>query len=225
MVPGSTLRYGSNFWITTLNPRLFSIRPNEAAVMPLPRDETTPPVTNTCFAMYLSSPVAVESGRGGTRGPAPHLVYQAYLRPVFQRPCERQCPLVSGRPAQHPGQFLQAPLAVENLEAGHAAACRDLLADEIVAVGEGGYLGQMRDHDHLTVPRCLSQLGAHCCGCEPAYAGVDLIEHHGLRRLASSQSGLDRQQHARQLASRSSAREAARLHSNVRRKEELHRVR
>ena len=37
--------YGSNFWRPTVKPRETSRRPIEAAAMPLPRDETTPPVT------------------------------------------------------------------------------------------------------------------------------------------------------------------------------------
>ena len=41
--------YGSNFCIVTLSPRSTSSRPSEAAAMPLPREETTPPVTK----MYL----------------------------------------------------------------------------------------------------------------------------------------------------------------------------
>jgi len=51
IVPGSTLMYGSNFCICTFSPRAFSSRPSEAAVMPLPRDETTPPVTKTYFVV------------------------------------------------------------------------------------------------------------------------------------------------------------------------------
>src|SRR5690242_10905190 len=49
MVPGSTLMYGSNFCMVTLRPRSTNSRPNEAAAMPFPREETTPPVTK----MYL----------------------------------------------------------------------------------------------------------------------------------------------------------------------------
>src|SRR4051812_4982490 len=60
IVPGSTLMYGSNFWTWTFNPRAFSRRPSEAAVMPLPREETTPPVTKT----YLATGCQV-SGSGG----------------------------------------------------------------------------------------------------------------------------------------------------------------
>src|SRR4051812_889311 len=35
----------------TVRPRAFRIRPTLAAVMPLPREEVTPPVTKTYFAM------------------------------------------------------------------------------------------------------------------------------------------------------------------------------
>src|SRR5581483_5123628 len=49
IVPGSTLRYGSNFWSWTRRPRAFSRRPSDAATMPFPSAETTPPVTNTYF--------------------------------------------------------------------------------------------------------------------------------------------------------------------------------
>src|SRR3989442_5097796 len=41
--------YGSNFWIVTLRPRSTRRRPNDAAAVPFPREETTPPVTK----MYL----------------------------------------------------------------------------------------------------------------------------------------------------------------------------
>src|SRR6266496_1219870 len=59
IVPGSTLMYGSNFCIVTASPRSTSRRPNEAAAMPFPREETTPPVTK----MYLVAfgPVVIDS--------------------------------------------------------------------------------------------------------------------------------------------------------------------
>src|SRR5215218_5470773 len=37
--------YGSNFWRATLRPRETSRRPIDAAAIPLPSEETTPPVT------------------------------------------------------------------------------------------------------------------------------------------------------------------------------------
>src|SRR5690242_21917400 len=57
MVPGSTLMYGSNFWIVTLRPRSTRSLPNEAAAMPLPRDETTPPVTKMYFVLLIGPPI------------------------------------------------------------------------------------------------------------------------------------------------------------------------
>src|SRR5438874_13580866 len=51
MVPGSTFRYGSNFCRVTRRPRLSSRQPMDAAAIPLPSDETTPPVTKMYLAM------------------------------------------------------------------------------------------------------------------------------------------------------------------------------
>src|ERR1700722_4864061 len=50
MVPGSTFRDGSNFIRVTRRPRLSSKQPMDAAESPLPRLDTTPPVTKTYFA-------------------------------------------------------------------------------------------------------------------------------------------------------------------------------
>src|SRR6266550_8035121 len=49
IVPGSTFRYGSNFWSWTRKPRAFRSRPSDAATMPFPSADTTPPVTKTYF--------------------------------------------------------------------------------------------------------------------------------------------------------------------------------
>ena len=53
--------YGSNFIIVTRSPRSTSSRPSDAAAMPFPSDETTPPVTK----MYL----VVSRGPGIRRQP------------------------------------------------------------------------------------------------------------------------------------------------------------
>src|SRR4029079_12164069 len=45
-----TLMYGSSLRMETERPRLLSGRPMLAAVMPLPSDDVTPPVTKTYFA-------------------------------------------------------------------------------------------------------------------------------------------------------------------------------
>src|ERR1700694_4362876 len=57
MVPGSTLRYGSSFWRETERWRAFRMFPIDAAVMPFPNEETTPPVTKTYFDIQTSRAV------------------------------------------------------------------------------------------------------------------------------------------------------------------------
>src|SRR6476620_10855228 len=64
IVPGSTLRYGSNFWSWTRRPRALSRRPSEAATIPFPRAETTPPVTKTYFGARALTGFQGSSGCG-----------------------------------------------------------------------------------------------------------------------------------------------------------------
>src|SRR5262245_16260129 len=68
MVPASTLMYGSIFWSVTRRPRASRSEPMEAAASPLPRDDTTPPVTKMNFVLtsgLLSSRIVPGSGCGG----------------------------------------------------------------------------------------------------------------------------------------------------------------
>src|ERR1700712_5726048 len=65
MVPGSTLRYGSSLMRVTLRPRDSRIAAREAAAMPLPSEDTTPPVTKTNLVMSVG--LCVE-GRGAPVG-------------------------------------------------------------------------------------------------------------------------------------------------------------
>src|SRR5438309_11603412 len=58
MVPGSTLRYGSSFWMQTEMLRDLRMRPRAAVVMPLPTELTTPPVTKMNFGMLSVGPGA-----------------------------------------------------------------------------------------------------------------------------------------------------------------------
>src|SRR5258705_6045236 len=55
MVPASTLMYGSIFCSVTRKPRASSSAPIEAAARPLPRHDTTPPVTKMYFGANSSS--------------------------------------------------------------------------------------------------------------------------------------------------------------------------
>src|SRR5438309_7555232 len=54
MVPGSTLMYGSSLMLVTRMPRDSRIAAREAAAMPFPGEETTPPVTKTYLVIYLA---------------------------------------------------------------------------------------------------------------------------------------------------------------------------
>src|SRR4029077_20860987 len=64
IVPGSTLRYGSNFCSWTRSPRALSRRPSEAATIPFPRADTTPPVTKTYFGARVLTGFQGSSGNG-----------------------------------------------------------------------------------------------------------------------------------------------------------------
>src|SRR5688572_25357189 len=60
--------YGSSFTIATLSPRASRMAPSDAAAMPFPKEETTPPVTNTNLVMrgppYVFEEVRID-GRAG----------------------------------------------------------------------------------------------------------------------------------------------------------------
>ena len=83
--PGSTLMYGSSFMIVTLRPRFSSSAPIDAEAMPLPSEETTPPVTKmnlVCFP--CGRPFAIRSN------PLKFLVFFSALRVhtiAFACPC------------------------------------------------------------------------------------------------------------------------------------------
>src|SRR5438445_597420 len=66
IVPGSTFRYGSSFWRETVRCRDFRMFPIDAAVMPFPSEETTPPVTKTYFD--IDDPPGGFSDFTGARG-------------------------------------------------------------------------------------------------------------------------------------------------------------
>src|SRR5579862_1704550 len=65
IVPGSTLRYGSNFCSWTRRPRALSNRPSDAATIPFPRADTTPPVTKTYFGARVLTGFQGSSPGGG----------------------------------------------------------------------------------------------------------------------------------------------------------------
>ena len=52
-VPGSILIYGSNFWMVTRNPLACNNFAKDAAIIPLPKDDVTPPVTKTYLVFCM----------------------------------------------------------------------------------------------------------------------------------------------------------------------------
>src|SRR5438067_13804814 len=88
MVPGSTLRYGSSFWRETARPRAFRMFPIEAAVMPLPSELTTPPVTKTYLdktgppAVFAMLPVTGVAANLDFRPPAGSVTHIPGHRPI-----------------------------------------------------------------------------------------------------------------------------------------------
>src|SRR4051794_5568971 len=191
IVPGSMFRYGSNFCTWTLRPRAFSSRPSDAATIPLPSADTTPPVTNTYFvgrALMGSSGSGSglrESRSGRFPGKSPRARNLAWERSRPSRHGRRR----SGRnsangrqellPAEHP---LDLVLAVTGVELGDRRArllARELL-DAEVALGAGRDLREVRDrHDLRTGGKALER-ARHGVGGAPADAGVDLVEHERL---------------------------------------------
>src|SRR5882672_2812932 len=67
IVPGSTLMYGSSLRSVTLMPRDSRIAAREAAAIPFPKEETTPPDTNT----YLAITNQGDGMENGTRNRPP----------------------------------------------------------------------------------------------------------------------------------------------------------
>src|SRR5690606_31196585 len=87
MVPGSTLMYGSSLMRVTLRPRDSRIAARDAEAMPLPREDTTPPVTNTNLVMSRASQSLAGGGNGDYRGRAS--VGRAVLLLPLQVACQR----------------------------------------------------------------------------------------------------------------------------------------
>src|SRR5690348_4317641 len=144
IVPGSTLRYGSNFCTCTLRPRAFSSRPSEAAVMPFPSEETTPPVTKT-YLVTARRPFPCQSSRAlivaARADPSPNACYDARRSSPFERREER-------RAAEHALELVAPLCVVEARDRGVRRVARHLL-DAEVPVGRTRDLWQMRDRDDL----------------------------------------------------------------------------
>src|SRR3990170_5129022 len=160
IVPGSTFRYGSNFWALTERPRDFSRRPSDAATIPLPSAETTPPVTNT----YLATGSNRSRLRGRTDDAGPSALGK------------RREEL---RAAGHALELLTTQEVVELLDPRVGRVSRDLLHSE-VAIGHARDLREVRDCEHLGSFRESLQRRCHRVRSDAADPGVDLVEHESL---------------------------------------------
>src|SRR2546422_923028 len=198
IVPGSTLRYGSNFCSWTRRPRALSRRPSEAATIPFPRAETTPPVTKTYFGAR-----ALTGFQGSTR------CGRRLLRGL---PDERRAlGAASTRPGHHSGQRagsastaqtsstgagsvrlasyrgkellsaehpleLGLPLVVAELLDSRVRRVAGRLLDPEVAIRERGDLRKVRDGHDLSVFREPPEQRADGVCRVAADPCVDLIE-------------------------------------------------
>src|SRR5918993_223894 len=85
--------YGSNFWSTTLYPRLLSSIPSAAALVPLPMDDTTPPVTKIYLVSLIHTPrkrtnaPTFTNSRKGEENPAVRRGIIASRKPLLRHTC------------------------------------------------------------------------------------------------------------------------------------------
>src|ERR1051326_2776954 len=126
IVPGSTLRYGSNFCSWTRRPRALSSRPSEAATIPFPSADTTPPVTKTYFGARALT------GFQGSRMGGRRSQLGRGLDEVVQ-PAER---LLRQRAAEDvpPGELdREGGLRAASIEWPESELCDHVLAEELEA--------------------------------------------------------------------------------------------
>src|SRR5947209_9900320 len=168
IVPGSTFRYGSNFWSWTRRPRALSSRPSEAATIPLPSADTTPPVTKTYFGARALT------GFQGSRVGGRRSKLGRGLDEVVQ-PAER---LLRERAAEDvpPGELdRQRSLRAAGIERTERELCDDVLAEELEAEAAKRLDGANEEHSgRLRLPHVARPLHLPAgAGCEPAPIRLD----------------------------------------------------
>src|SRR5260370_20331247 len=89
MVPGSTLMYGSSLMLVTRMLRDSRIAAREAAAMPFPREETTPPVTKTYLVIYLAR-VGMEEFTRKRRSQRDAKLRSGFFAHIFERDARAQ---------------------------------------------------------------------------------------------------------------------------------------
>src|SRR3954470_13904488 len=139
IVPGSTLRYGSNFWSCTFRPRALSSRPSDAATIPLPSAETTPPVTKT----YLGARALTGFEGSSDCGRTCSLGVGACLHQVVKATkCALRIRAPDGAPRRVDRDRHLRPVVAERLEVDPGA---DALVDELE--GEATLAGDVHDEE------------------------------------------------------------------------------
>ncbi len=150
--------------------------------MPLPSEDTTPPVTNTCLAMLTPTAQWWDRRAHGVPGPRPPSL-AAHRAPCLATPghepwprrrrdCRPSCDTVLPPPrrpraARDRVTALPAALALVDERSGGSAERR--------------HLGQMRDHHHLGTARPARAACSRHGHSRPASdARVDLVEHQRL---------------------------------------------
>src|SRR3954447_8776363 len=123
--------YGSNFCRATFRPRATSRRPMDAAAMPFPSEETTPPVTKMKRVRgrgsdtgLLPVPFSLEAGPAGPSGGLEQLAGVAASRHV------------TAVRAQHADQLAHDFALGELRDGGAGRLPRGVLDDREVAVGQ-----------------------------------------------------------------------------------------
>src|SRR5712691_10765606 len=178
IVPGSTFRYGSNFWSWTRRPRAFSKRPSEAATMPFPSADTTPPVTKTYFGARALTGFKGSSGGGRTGSPTWRTRDRPCRRPHLclilggSAPGSREAEMPLERAVEQVARELRLRVAdgrAALAEQGERAACEPLdRAAQLLVVARG----QTPGHGQIVPPpfrrRAVAEGGAH---------GVDAAAH------------------------------------------------
>src|SRR3954453_84024 len=199
MVPGSTLMYGSNFWIVTDSPRATRRRPRDAAAMPFPSAETTPPVMKMKRVSGRLSGIKSLGSR----------VYSKVRRTTRSCASRRGQQFlgvaprggVGGLGAEHAAQLRHDSVALERLDRGERGVRLGRLLDPVVARRERGDLGQVRDAEDLPAVAERPKPLAYGPRRLPADPRVHLVEHERAR-LAGARDRHQREHHARQLAPR-----------------------
>ena len=224
--PGSMLMYGSNFWSPTDSPRATRSRPIDAAAMPLPSEDTTPPVTKMKRVL----------GRSVMRGASP-VVELGRLRRTVAPDADEASHSTAARSSSSawrraPSSRSSAP-SIRTSSRDHLGVGQ--LGDRRARRVGGRSLAieKCRSASEATCGRCVMQTtcprSASARSCSPtaravcaADPGVDLVEHE--RRAAVARRPRDaheREHHPRQLAARRGLAQRRRGDAGVRRDEEL----